>query len=908
MSLSQGARLGPYTIGSLLGAGGMGEVYRARDGKLNRDVAIKVLRADVVGDRERLARFEREARVLAALNHPNIANVIGLEDAGGTPALVMELVDGPTLALRIDEGPLPLEEAFEIARQIAEALEAAHDRGIVHRDLKPANVKVRPDGIVKVLDFGLAKALDPFDPQGVSDQANSPTITSPAMTMRGVILGTAAYMSPEQAKGRPVDRRADIWACGCVLYEMLTGRRAFEGEDTTETIAAVVTKEPDWTALPPLTPASIRRLLQRLLVKNPKQRVDSAAVVRLELADTTAALKGGTSERDAFTGSGARRPWPMPVLTATALLAGIGASLLTWAALPGPTRPAPAPVTRFALTLPSTQPLAQSFNASDIALSPRGAHLAYTVGLQSQLVVRALDQLDAAALEGVTGARAPFFSPDGLWIGYFDQGGELRRVSVAGGRPIAISKVDGTSRGASWGADDVIVFATSNSRGLLSVPAAGGTPTMLAAVTTGELAYFFPVVLPEGQGLIYTVVSDDGGSSIAMLDRGGQRAALLGNASQAEFVEGGYLTYAADESLWAVRFSPGSRRISGAPVRVADVPTSQVQPGVGANVAVSRHGTLAHVRAPRVQARVLAWITRSGSEMAIGAPVRRYSAPRLSPDGARLAVFLDDNDNFDIFTWDLSRESSGQTLMRVTFAPMADSYPLWSRDGRIIHSSVREGSQNIYSRSADRSGSEERLTPARTGRPLALSPDGRQLIFEQNNTDTAWDLMRLQLDGVSAPVALLRTRFDERNAAISPDGRWMAYESNETGQTEVFVRPFPGVDAAVFRISQTGGRSPVWSPAGGELFFVNGTTMYAVSLQLTPTFRYASPVALFDSPSTLFDGRQSLNGGAVRMYDVTRDGRRFVVVKNAETSDPAAARQSIVVVHNWFENAAIPAR
>ena len=786
MALSPGTRFGSYTILSPLGAGGMGEVYRARDSKLDRDVAIKVLRTEVAGERERLARFDREARVLASLNHPNIAHIIGLEDAAGSPALVMELVEGPTLARRIDEGALPLDEALEIARQIAEALEAAHERGIIHRDLKPANVKIRPDGLVKVLDFGLAKALDPTDAAGLADQANSPTITSPAMTMRGVILGTAAYMSPEQAKGRPVDRRADLWACGCVIFEMLTGRRAFEGEDTTETIAAVVSKEPDWTALPPATPSSIRRLLQRLLVKNPKQRLDSAAVLRLELAEVAAVLKNGPTERDAPSVTGFRQWLPVGV---TALLAAVAASLATWVATPKPAPPAVAPVTRFVLTLPATQPLARSFNAPDIALSPAATHLAYTVGMQSQLMIRAFDQLDAVPLAGITGARAPFFSPDGQWVAFFDQGGELRKVSIDGGRPIAICKVDGTSRGASWGADDVIVFATSNSRGLLSVPAAGGEPTLLAAVNAGERGYFFPSVLPGAQGIVYTIDSEGGGGrAVALLDRGGQRIPLLRDASQAEFVEGGYLTYASDESVWAVRFSTASRQVSGPPVRVADVAT----PVIAANVTVSRRGTLAYVRTPRIQARVLAWIARSGLEAPIAAPVGQYGMPRLSPDGTRLAVVVEDDDNHDIYTWDLSPDSPAQTLMRLTFSSLIDAYPLWSRDGRIIHSSVRQGRQNIYRRRADRSGAEERLTQAPTDqRALALSPDDRQLVYEEITADTAWNLMRLTLDGASTPEPLLRTRFDERNAAMSPDGRFMAYESNETGQTEVFVQAVP---------------------------------------------------------------------------------------------------------------------
>jgi len=901
MAIAPGTRVGPYTVVDLLGTGGMGEVYRGRDSKLGRDVALKVLRSEVAGDTERLARFDREARVLAALNHPNIAHVHGIEDGGASPALVMELVDGPTLAQRILAGPLTLEEAIDTGRQIAEALEAAHERGIVHRDLKPSNVKLRPDGLVKVLDFGLAKALDPMDPQGLTLQADSPTITSPAMTMRGVILGTAAYMAPEQAKGRPVDRRADLWACGCVLYEMLTGRRAFDGEDTTETLAAVVSKEPDWSALPAATPPSLRRLLQRLLVKNSKQRLDSAAAVRLDLAEAEVELKAGVaggSSGDA----GRHRGWPTPALVAAGLLAALGASLATWAALPR-SRAAVAPVTRFMLTLPASQPLAQSFNAPDIALSPEATHLAYTVGLESQLMLRALDTVEAVPIAGITGARAPFFSPDGAWIGYFDQGGELRRVAIDGGRPIVICKVDGTSRGASWGDDDVIVFATSNSRGLLSVPAAGGEPTMRAAVATGERGYFFPAVLPRGQGIVYTVVPEAGGGpSVALLDGNGGRTVLVRDASQAAFVESGsgFLVYAANGSMWAARFTPTSRQVSGSLVRIDDLATSMVQPTVGANVTVSRGGTLAYARTPFVPSRTVAWITRTGAETPIAAPVGRYVTPRLSPDGAWLALTMEDRGNTDIFAWDLLHDSPTQTVVRLTFTESADTYPVWSGNSHVVHNRVQRG---IVRRRVDGRGGDERLSPDLfDARPLAMSPDGRQLIFEQNSPEAAWDLMRLAVGDPSSARPLLRKRFDERNAALSPDGRWLAYESNETGQTEVFVRPFPNADEAVFRISQTGGRSPVWSPAGGELFFVNGSTMFSVAVQLEPTFRYASPVALFDAPGVLFDARQTMSGGAYRNYDVSADGRRFVVVKIADSSD-AAARLSLVVVHNWFENA-----
>jgi len=903
MTLSPGARLGSYTIISALGAGGMGAVYRARDSKLERDVAIKVLRADVAGDRDRLARFSREARVLAALNHPNIAHVIGLEEATDAPALVMELVEGLTLDDRIAEDALPLDEAIGIAGQIADALEAAHDRGIIHRDLKPANVMIRPDGLVKVLDFGLAKALDPTDPQGIADPAKSPTITSPAMTMRGVILGTAAYMAPEQARGRPVDRRADIWACGCVLYEMLTGRRTFEGEDTTETIAAVVSREPDWAALPPQTPPSIRRLLQRMLVKNPKQRIDSAAVVRLELAEAAAALKSGVTGRDQSIDAGAGWRWALLPMVATGLLAAIGASLATWAAISRPAPRTAARVTRFVMTLPAAQPLALSFNAPDLALSPAATHLAYTVGLQSQLMIRAFDQLEAVPLEGITGARAPFFSPDGRWVGFFDQGGELRKVAIDGGRPMTICRVDGTSRGASWGPDDVIVFATSTSGGLLSVPAAGGEPTMLAAVAAGERALWFPSVLPDGHGIVYTVVPDGGRPHVAHVDRNGERTPLVHDASLGVYVEGGYLAYATAGSLWATRFSPATRQVSGAPVRILDE-VEVVFGDTGANVALSRLGTLAYARTPGDPARTLAWIGRDGRETPVPAPARAYQIPRLSDDDARLVVFVPDSErsNSDLWTWNLSQGAADQTLRRFTFEPRSESYPTWSPDGRIVYNSERDEAQNIYRRAADSTGAAERLTRGPNNqRPLVVSADGRHLIFEESTSDTAWNLMRLTLDGASSPEVLLRTPFDERNADLSPDGRWMAYESNETGQTEIYVRPFPDVNREVFQVSSNGGRTPAWSPSGGELFFANGTTLYAVAVRLAPTFRHGPPIGLFDTPSVIFDARQFTRGSAARQYDVSKDGQRFLAMKVAD--DPATTRHSIVVVHNWLANA-----
>jgi serine/threonine-protein kinase len=491
----------------------MGEVYRARDGRLNRDVAIKVLRPGVVDAADRLARFEREAQLLAALNHPNIAQVHGLEEAEGHPALVMELVEGPTLADRIGAGALPLDEALPIARQIVEALEAAHAAGIIHRDLKPANVKVREDGTVKVLDFGLAKA---FDRDGASGPGarTSPTISMHA-TAAGIILGTAAYMSPEQARGRAVDKRADIWAFGAVLYEMLTGRRAFDADDTSDTLALVLTKDPDWTALPASTPASIRRLVRRCLERDPKRRVPDIGVARLEIDEAMAAPADDpvVVPREQTGNSGAVWRW-MLAFGAGAALAAVAAGAAWVLARPATASP---PVTRFGITLPPDQPLAVSINDRDLAVSPDGTHVVYTAGAESRLMVRALDRLDPQPLGGITNARAPFVSPDGRWVGFFDRldegvttgpivRGVLRRVPIAGGPPMTIAQVTGASRGASWGPDDAIVFATSDpATGLLRVPAAGGEPEVLTTPDTsgGEEDHHLPSMLPGGRGILF---------------------------------------------------------------------------------------------------------------------------------------------------------------------------------------------------------------------------------------------------------------------------------------------------------------------------------------------------------------------------------------------------------------------
>ncbi len=919
MALSTGTRVGAYEILTLIGSGGMGEVYRARDSKLGRDVAVKVLLPAFANDPDRLARFSREAQVLASLNHANIAHIHGLEDTGDTRAIVMELVEGLTLAerlegLRAKGSGLPLDEALPIAKQIVEALEAAHERGIIHRDLKPANIKVRTDGTVKVLDFGLAKAFDPTG-SASSNATMSPTISLHA-TQAGVILGTAAYMSPEQAKGNPVDKRADLWSFGCVLFEMLTGRRPFVGETISDVLAKTIEREPDWHALPAKTPRSIRTLLRRCFEKDPRRRLDSAAVARLEIeeASTTTATDGisvGDVNRDAR----AVR-WPMWARAGIAVLAAAAGALVTWAV----TRPAHAPspsVSRFAITLPSAQPIAFSINDRDIAISADGARIAYTAGDQAQLMVRAFDQLDAVPLAGIANTRAPFLSPDGRWIGFFDRldegfrtgpvvpRGALRKVSTSGGPAIAICTVTGASRGASWGPDDSIVFATSDlSTGLLRVPASGGEPEVLTKPDTarGEQDHYFASVLPGGRGVLFTITAGGvGDRQVAVLDlKTGQRRTLIRSGSQAEYVETGHLIYTDGGALWAVRFNLATLDVLGNPV-----PLSEKALTLGAaDFTISRRGTLVYVPVRGGMSRSLVWVTRQGAEEPIAAPPRAYTSARLSPDGKRVALQIVDQTN-EIWAWDFASEQ----LTRLTFGPRGSVSPLWTPDGRhIIFGSTRDNMPdiaNLYRRAVDGTGTDERLTTsAHQQRTNAISPDGTRVVLEESMPPAGYDFMLLSLDGTPRVEPLLQTPFDERNAAISPDGHWMAYESNETGQSQIYMRPFPNVADARYQISTGGGRTPVWAPNGHDLFFVNRTSIMAVTVQLTPTFSAGNPTKLFDAPSVLLDGRfiGTGTGFTHRTYDVSRDGQRFLMIKeNAGSSEGNAPMAGMIVVQNWFE-------
>jgi hypothetical protein len=912
MPLTAGTRLGPYEIVAPLGTGGMGEVYRARDTKLNREVAIKVLLADVANDADRLARFSREAQVLAALNHPNIAHIHGLEDSSGVRALVMELVEGPTLADRVAQGPIPLDDALPIARQIAEALEAAHEQGIIHRDLKPANIKIRTDGTVKVLDFGLAKALDPAG-ASAADATISPTLSIHA-TRAGVILGTAAYMAPEQARGRVVDKRADIWAFGCVLFEMLTGTRAFGGDDVTDTIVAVVSNEPLWQALPAAA-SGVRPLLARCLKKDPKHRLQAIGDARIQIEE----LLSGTSEQAEATRTRAA-PVRRVAATIAALVGGASiAALVMWTL----TRPAAQPrvlPARFEIVPPATQSLAIQGADRNIAISPDGQYIVYRAGGGlGQLVVRAIDRLDGDPLAGITNARAPFFSADSQWIGFFDGAG-LKKVSITGGSAVTIWKNYVVPRGASWGDDNSIVFATSDTTsGLLRVSAGGGEPTVLTkpSPAEGETNHWHPSVLPGGRGVLFTIATGPSRAEraqVAVLDlKTGQRKTLIRGGSQAEYLPSGHLVYAAPGAavtagtLRAVRFDLERLEVLSDPVPlVGDMWMAQ---GGAANYAVSRPGTLVYVPAAGAQLpRSLVWVDRKGQEEPIGAALRVYVEPRLSPDGTRVALAIRDEEN-DIYIWNFVQ----QTLTRLTFDPSVDERPVWTPDSRrIVFASQRAGAFNLYAQAADGTGTIERLATGEDAQaPAFVAPDGTgivgSVVSPQTNGDVVWFPLKSPASrSGSGPASgsspspmkpLVRTTSIEFNPEISRDSRYIAYQSNESGRDEIWVRPFPRVNDGRWQVSTGGGTRPAWSRNGRELFYLDPSNkLTALPVQTSgTTFAAGNPARVLE---TAYAVAQSYSS---RPYDVSSDGQRFLMIKENVARGQNATSAGMVVVLNWFE-------
>jgi Tol biopolymer transport system component len=878
MTLSIGNRLGPYEIQAPLGAGGMGEVYRGRDTNLNRDVALKVLPGLFAADPDRLARFKREAQVLASLNHPNIGAIYGLEEFPSWRALVLELVEGPTLADRISAGPIPLDEALAIARQITDALAAAHEKGIIHRDLKPANVKLRPDGTVKVLDFGLAKALEPGPVS--ADTPQSATITSPAMTQAGVILGTAAYMSPEQARGRPADKRSDVWAFGCVLFEMLGGRRAFAGEDVAEMLAHVLTHEPRWSLLPPATPPAIRRLLRRCLERDRSRRLADIADARLEIDERDGEANAGVPARPV---ARLRRWLPWAVATGALLL-----SMLAFAALYSRRAPIGTPAaTRFLIDPPPKTELRGTF-----AVSPDGRSVALRGVTDGKVLlwVRALESLAARPLAGTEEAGWPFWSPDSRFIGFFADG-KLKKVAATGGP--AQTLCDATdARGGSWNADGVILIAPRPLDVLYRVSSAGGTPTPLTKLdpSRGELGHHYPYFLPDGRHFLYLATCSQPeleGIHVGSLDSR-ETKLLVKTHSSGAYAPPGYLLFLRDRTLMAQKFDADRLVIAGDPFPVAEE-VDRIGPVRLANFSVSRTGVLVS-RSGSSEATQLTWFDRQGEQLGTVGPIANYSVPWLSPDEHRITFsFAAREGDSDIWLIDVARG----TPTRFTFDPSPDLSPVWSPDGgRILFTSLRDGHGNLYQRAASGGGADEVLVQSDFSKmPNDWSADGKFILYQELNPGTSNDLWIFPVAGGQKQLPFLKTPFDERQGRFSPNGRWIAYASNESGPWQVYVRSFPD-SGGKWQVSTNGGGQPQWRRDGRELFYVSADRkLMAVEVNGNgPTFEAGTPKELF----VLRIQAIGLPGPR-NYYAASKDGQRFLVVK--VPGDPTGSPTAVVL--NW---------
>ena len=893
MTLESGTKLGPYEIMSPLGAGGMGEVYRALDTRLDREVAIKILPDTFARDPERVARFQREAKLLASLNHPNIAAIHGFEESDDKRFLVLELVEGDTLAERLRGGAMSVDQSLEVCKQMAEALEAAHERGIIHRDLKPANVKVTPEGVVKVLDFGLAKAF--VGDTSAAALADSPTITV-EHTRPGVVLGTAAYMSPEQARGKPLDKRTDIWSFGVVLYECLGGRKPFEGETSTDLIAKILERDPDWTGLPSDTPSTVRLLLKRCLQKDRKRRLHDIGDARIEIEEAMndPYVHGVTSpEVSRSTRRGLKVPWSV-----AALMVIIVTSLIVrdWM---GSTPSVPRPVRRFAIDLPAEAPVAIADNLS-VAVSPDGTRLVY-VGKRdggTQLYLRVMDEFSVAPIPGTEDGTGPFFSPDGKWVGYFDyRAGKLTKVPLRGGGTIDVCDAPPSSRGASWGMDDVIVFTRGITGGLYTVSATGGTPQPLATpdFEKGEKSCRLPQILPGGKGVLFTMSTsdidsyDDATIAVVLLETG-ERKILFKGGSNARYAPTGHIVYARAGSLMAGPFDLERLEVTGSPFQILKgVVTSDVYGS--AQFSFSGDGTLIYVPGgPEIYYTRLVLVDRKGEVDPLPVAPGIYNAVRFSPDGQRLAIHLAGG-NEDVWIYDLGRG----TMSRLTTAGWDNQSPVWTPDGsRVAFESNSRGSFDLFWIPADRSAPAELLLASEYDlRPLCWSSDGKLLIYTQVEPTRRDDIWMLPVNGDGAPRRLVETQFREAGAALSPDDRWLAYTSNETGQDEVYVQAFPQ-PVGKWLISTAGGYNPVWGPDAEslELFYRNGDTMMVVPIKAKPSFSVEVPKMLFEFK----DAATEVEG--FRGFDLAPDGQHFVMIQKSEESTPPT---QLRVVLNWFE-------
>jgi serine/threonine-protein kinase len=893
-----GQTVAHYKILDKLGEGGMGEVWRAEDTKLGRQVAIKVLPEAFTSDGERLARFEREARVLAAFEHPRIASIYGLEDFEGRKLLVMQVAEGETLAERIDAGPTAVVQALNIALQIVEALEAAHDKGIIHRDLKPANIKLSPDGQVTVLDFGLAKALEfigSSSGSGPQSLSLSPTITAD-MTAQGVLLGTAAYMSPEQARGESADRRADIWAFGVVLMEMLTGNRVYAGKTLSDTLAGVLAREPEWDDLPSDTPTPVRRLLERCLEKEAGQRLQAIGEARIAIERYLEDPDGETAISEA---SSEPRSWKRLIPWAVA-----GAATLALIASPfvlGSRGNTSNQTMRLEVAV-SDDPLFVSLGTS-VTLSPDGTRMIYVADGEAErsMSVRSLDQLKGTPI--VSGSSAdvpyhPFFSPDGQWIGFVTPT-ELKKVPITGGTPIRLSKVN-RSRGASWSPDGTIVVSPERGSGLFTVPAAGGELQPLTTVDTEatEIAHRWPQVVPGNQVIFTTLLQGSDSADEAVIESisldGGERKVLHRGGSYGRWVPSGHLVYVRENTLFAMPFDIKKMEATGSPAPIVQGVTSSDASG-GAQISFSNSGTLAYVSGEiGVPEYPIKKMDRNGVVSTLWEEPGTYANPQLSPDGRRLSLTVLRDGNWDVWIYDLERT----VATRLTFHDGYDGDQVWSPDGEYItFSSDRDGRENPYRKRADGSGEAERLaTIDHDFWASSWTPDGKWILGEiQNET---FDIVAVPADGSGEAVEYLATEFFDRFPMISPDGKWVAYMADESGRSEIYVRPFPFA-AGKWQVSDGGGTWPSWSPDGSELIYRDEDGLMSATVTTeNGSFRAGRPQTLASGGLSNNQGGIAVSGSIFSDYEITPDGKSFIILQGGEG---LSNQNNVTLVTNWFE-------
>jgi serine/threonine protein kinase/Tol biopolymer transport system component len=895
-----GRTLGHYRIVEKIGAGGMGEVYRAHDQRLDRDVAVKVLPEAVAEDAQRLARFEREAKLLASLSHQNIATLFGLEEHDGQRFLIMELVEGETLAERLKTGPIPVDDALPVALQIAEGLEAAHEYGIIHRDLKPANVMVSPEGKVKVLDFGLAKAFDPeaSSPMSPESLAESPTLTAD-LTRGGVLLGTAPYMSPEQARGKPVDKRADVWSFGVLLWETLTGTRLFDGKTTSDILAAVLRAEPDWQELPPGTPPAVRRLLRRCLERDGNKRLHDVADARLEIEEALAHPDRAWAQQSGLPEPGLweslKRVWPvvLAAIAVNSLLVGGVVWLLSEAPTTTPGRP-----TRVALSLPPGVTIDTTDQQPVLAMSPDGRWLVF-VGEKdgsSQLYRRDLEQFDAIPIPATEGGYHPFFSPDGRWVGFFADG-KLKKIPLAGGPPQIIAEAP-SPFGTSWGPDGTIVFNRRFGEGLWRVPSAGGTPEVLTTpdLERGESWFVWPESLPDGQSVLFTntrgFTVDE--AQIEVLDlESHARKTVIEDGSYARYVPTGHLVFGHGAGIHVAPFDAERREVTGPSVPVPEPIFYDFENGLP-HLALSTAGSLAFVPGAGSPRRQLVSVDLEGRETPLIEARRSFAYPRFSPDGERLAFNTTEPGDTNI--WVLNLSTGTQTKLTLEGS---NNFPVWTPDGeRVTFRSRRGGVSGIYWKRADGSGESEPLVltgkVGETFIPNSWSPDGNTLVFQRltpAEAEIQSDLWIATRDGDREPLPLVATGALEGGAAVSPDGRWLAYKSNESGRYEIYVQPFPG-GGERHQVSTDGALPPVWSKDGQTVFFQTEDQVLAVPISTSPRFRAEAPRVLLDAEYDMGTYRTHPN------FDIAPDGKSFVMVKPDEDWGRAT---EVKVILNWFE-------